>query len=89
MNNRTLVMMLVAAGLVLLLSMSVYTVHQTERAIVLEFGAVADTDVKPGLHFKVPFMNSVKKFDARVLTVDSQPETYYTLRKSRSSSIPS
>ena len=81
MSNRSLVMILLAGGLVLLLSMSVFTVHQTERAIVLEFGAVVDTDVKPGLHFKVPFVNTVKKFDARVLTVDSPQETYYTLEK--------
>ncbi|MEM6707379.1 MAG: protease modulator HflC [Pseudomonadota bacterium] len=78
MSTRNLVLILIAGLAVLALSASVYTVHQTERAILLKFGAVVSTDVQPGLHFKVPLMNTVKKFDARVLTVDSLAETYYT-----------
>ncbi|MEM1436536.1 MAG: protease modulator HflC [Pseudomonadota bacterium] len=81
MSTRSLVLMISAAIIVLLLSSSVYTVHETERAIVLRFGKVEQVDVPPGLHFKVPIANNVKKFDARVLTVDSPPQTYYTLEK--------
>lgn len=81
MSTRNLLLIIVAVVTVVMLSASVYTVHETERAILLKFGAVANTDVEPGLHFKVPFVNNVKKFDARVLTVDSQPEIYYTLEK--------
>ncbi len=77
-NTVLMVLALLVFGLV---SASVYTVQETERAIVLRFGAVSRADVAPGLHFKLPLAESVKKFDARVLTLDSQSETYYTLEK--------
>ena len=60
---------------------AVYRVQETERAILLRFGAVETADVPPGLHFKLPFAEEVKKFDGRVLTMDSPPERYYTLEK--------
>jgi membrane protease subunit HflC len=42
---------------------------------------LVEGDLQPGLHFKIPIAQEVKKFDARVLTLDSAPETYYTLEK--------
>lgn len=76
------VILIVIGALVILLAMdSVYTVHQTERAILLRFGAVVDKDVSPGLHFKLPIAEEIKKADARVLTADASPETYFTLEK--------
>lgn len=78
---RSSVWMFVLAVIVGLVSASVYTVRETERAIVLRFGAVTETDVAPGLHFKLPIAETVKRFDARVLTLDSSSETYYTLEK--------
>lgn len=76
------VILIVIGALVILLAMdSVYTVHQTERAILLRFGAVVDKDVSPGLHFKLPIAEEIKKADARVLTADATPETYFTLEK--------
>ena len=64
-----------------LLNQSAYRVMETEKAILLEFGNLIDADIEPGLHFKLPIAQEVKKFDARVLTLDSQGETYYTLEK--------
>ena len=76
------VILIVIGALVILLAMdSVYTVHETERAILLRFGAVVDKDVAPGLHFKLPIAEDIKKADARVLTADASPETYFTLEK--------
>ena len=66
---------------IVLLSDSVYTVKETERAIKLQFGAVSEADVPPGLHFKWPVADKIRKFDARVLTQDSEPARYYTLEK--------
>jgi membrane protease subunit HflC len=63
------------------LSNSVYTVHQTERAILLRFGAVSQADVPAGLHFKLPIAETVRRADGRVLTLDSQSETYFTQEK--------
>ncbi|MDE0061674.1 MAG: protease modulator HflC [Gammaproteobacteria bacterium] len=81
MNLRNFVLVVIGVVAVLLLLQSVYIVRETERAILLRFGAVSRADVPPGLHFKLPIAEEVKKFDARVLTLDSSPETYYTLEK--------
>lgn len=81
MNLRNLILIIIGAIGVVFLTMSVYTVEQTERAILLKFGAVSEADVPPGLHFKLPIAEEIKKFDARVQTLDASPETYYTLEK--------
>lgn len=81
MNFRSLILIAIAVGAILLLMNSVYTVHETERAILLRFGAVSEADVQPGLHFKLPIAESINKADGRVLTLDSQQETYFTLEK--------
>ena len=81
MSFRTLIMFVLVAITVAAISGSVYTVKETERAIKLRFGAVEQADVPPGLHFKLPFADSIRKFDARVLTQDSEPARYYTLEK--------
>ncbi len=81
MNFRYALIVFLAVLLALLGVNSVYLVHETERAILLRFGAVSKADVAPGLHFKLPFAEDIKKFDARVLTLDSQPNTYYTQEK--------
>lgn len=76
------VILIVIGALVILLGMdSIYRVQQTERAILLRFGAIVGQDVQPGLHFKLPIAEEVKKADARVLTLDTTPETYFTLEK--------
>jgi len=59
-------------------SMSVFVVDQREKAIMFKFGEVVGTDFAPGLHFKIPFVNTVNKFDARIQTMDAQPERFLT-----------
>ena len=82
MSTKGLVGIFVAAVVVVLLWNSFFIVTEVERAVLLEFGAVVNTgDIPPGLHFKKPFINEVKKFDARVLTLDAPPERYLTLEK--------
>jgi modulator of FtsH protease HflC len=78
---RNLVFIVVVAIVLLLAFDGVYEVKQTERAVLLRFGAVERADVLPGLHFKWPIAESVKTTDARVLTLDAQAERYYTLEK--------
>jgi membrane protease subunit HflC len=60
---------------------SLYVIKETERGVLLKFGEVINPDLKPGLHVKWPFVNSVRKFDGRILTVDSQPERFFTQEK--------
>tara|TARA_R110002049_G_scaffold40192_4_gene122689 strand:+ start:987 stop:1886 length:900 start_codon:yes stop_codon:yes gene_type:complete len=81
MSGRNLTLIFVALIAVLLLSNSLYVIKETERGVLLQFGEVVNPNLKPGLHFKIPFVNNVRKFDGRVLTVDSNPERFFTQEK--------
>ncbi len=78
MSGRTVFTILLAALVLLVVSNSVYIIKETQRGVLLQFGEVVDPDLKPGLHFKIPFVNNVRKFDGRLLTVDSQAERFFT-----------
>jgi len=78
MSNRGLMPLLLAGFVVLLLSMSAFTVRETELAIKMEIGRIVRSDYKPGLHFLVPFLNNVRKFDKRILTEDYPSEQFLT-----------
>ena len=60
---------------------AVFVVRETERAILLRFGQIIDADLEPGLHFKMPWVNTVRKFDGRVLTVTAEAQRYLTLEQ--------
>ena len=62
-------------------SMSFFTVDEREKVIMFKFGEVVGTDFKPGLHFKIPFVNNIRKFDARIQTMDAEPERFLTSEK--------
>ena len=60
---------------------SVFFVDERQKAIVFKFGEIVNSDLEPGLHFKIPFINNVQYFDARVQTMDADPELYLTGEK--------
>jgi len=64
-----------------LLGMSVFVVRENQVAILSQFGRVVKSDIQPGLHFKLPFVQTALVFDRRILTLDSQPERYLTSEK--------
>lgn len=68
-------------ALLLIGMMCIFTVHQTEKAIKFRLGEIVKFDYEPGLHFKIPFINNIKKFDARIQTMDSKPERFLTAEK--------
>ena len=73
---------LVGLGLVMFVFLScVFTVHETQKAIKFQLGEIIKADYTPGLYFKFPFVNNVKKFDTRILTLDSKPERFLTAEK--------
>jgi membrane protease subunit HflC len=78
MSGRSMFLSLLAALVLLVASNSLYVIKETERGVLLRFGEVVDPDLKPGLHLKIPFVNNVRKFDGRVVTLDSQPERFFT-----------
>jgi membrane protease subunit HflC len=57
---------------------TLYTIKETERGVLLQFGEVIDPDLKPGLHIKMPMMHEVRKFDARTQVSDSERTEYLT-----------
>ena len=83
MSTKSLFTMIGLLILLILVSSSLYVVNQYERAVVLRFGALVKTDVSPGLHFKVPFVDRVRKFDGRLQTADMVPASFYTIENKR------
>ena len=81
MNVKLIVGVIVLVLAAVLVSNAVFTVHETERALLLRFGAVERADIQPGLHVKMPIAEDVRKFDGRVLTLDAPAARYYTLEK--------
>ena len=69
------------------LYMSVFVVKEGERGITLRFGKVLRDDdnkplvYEPGLHFKIPFIETVKMLDARIQTMDNQADRFVTKEK--------
>lgn len=80
MRGLTLIVFLAIAGLLAAMG-SVFIVNEGQTAIVLNLGRVARADLGPGLHFKWPLVEEVRKFDKRILSLDDQPERYLTAEK--------
>jgi modulator of FtsH protease HflC len=78
MFQNKMVLGAVAFLVLMLLSTTIFTVRQTETAIKLQLGKVIRSDYEPGLHFKIPFIQNVRKFDIRIQSVDSNPEQFLT-----------
>jgi len=57
---------------------SAFIVTETEYALKFQLGRIIRSDFEPGIHFKVPFINNVRKFDRRLLTLDTPPEKMLT-----------
>ncbi|MEI7795417.1 MAG: protease modulator HflC [Methylococcaceae bacterium] len=70
-----------AAGVFLVGMMSVFTVSEGEKAIKFQLGEIVKDDYTAGLHVKLPMINNIKHFDARIQTMDSKPERFLTAEK--------
>ena len=81
MSVKTIILSVVAIIAGVLIYETVYFVDEREKAIVFQFGRIVQSHDKPGIHFKKPFFNSVQFFDARIQTMDADPELYLTGEK--------
>ena len=81
MSTKSLVYSLLTAFVLFVANNALYVIKETEKGVLLRFGEIVNPDIKPGLHVKVPFVNNVRKFDGRVLTVDAQAERFLTQEK--------
>ncbi|QLH39744.1 MAG: protease modulator HflC [Defluviicoccus sp.] len=71
MNRRILIIIAVAGGIALIVLLnSVFTVRQTEQALILQFGNPVRVVREPGLQFKLPFVQNVEFYDKRILDLD-------------------
>lgn len=72
----------VITGLVLVtIGLSAFTVNERELAIKLQVGEVVESDYAPGLHFKIPIYQTVRRFPKRILTISDRPERIFTAER--------
>lgn len=81
MSARGMFLSALAVIVAILFVQSVYIVPEIQRAVLLRFGKVQNPDVSVGLHVKIPFADEIRRFDARVLTLDASAERFLTLEK--------
>jgi membrane protease subunit HflC len=81
MNNKNFTV-LVIVGLVFLgIGLSAFTVNERELAIKLRVGEIIRSDYEPGLHWKIPIYETVRRFPARILRMDDEPQRVFTLER--------
>lgn len=76
------IIIVVLLGLLMVASMTMYTVDQRQNAMVFQLGEVIAVDKAPGLYFKLPILQNVRYFDTRILTLDpADPDRFITSEK--------
>lgn len=79
---KNLPLIIIALVLIALIALtSIFTVDERERALVFRFNEIVNVDVEPGLHLKLPFLDSVRKFEKRYQILEAPPTAYLTLDK--------
>jgi membrane protease subunit HflC len=81
MNNSRFALLVIAGLALIILGLSAFTVDERELAVKLRFGEVIESDFEPGLHFKIPFVNNVRKFPRRIQTIRGAEEEIFTFER--------
>ncbi|RKZ81912.1 MAG: protease modulator HflC, partial [Gammaproteobacteria bacterium] len=81
MSSRLNALIFLVLLAVIVISSSVFFVDQRERVLLLRLGQIEDANYKAGIHFKIPFVDEVRRFDGRILTLDARAESYLTGEK--------
>ena len=79
MKTKFVVIIVLVAIFLGLLVNSIFVVNEKEKAIVFQFGEAVRPDIPVGLHFKIPVIQNVKKYDARIQTLDEEPDRILTI----------
>ena len=79
--KKSIIISLIVVCLLIVAANSVYTVKENQYACVVEFSKIVSTTDAPGLHFKVPFLHSVKYFSSATQLYDIPPSEVITLDK--------
>ncbi len=84
MNRRVLLILgILAIGLGVVVSSAVFTVHQAEQAIVMQFGNPKRVVIEPGINVKLPFVQDLVVYEKRVLNLDPPVERVILLDQNR------
>ncbi len=81
MSNARFMGLVVFGFLFIIIGLSAFTVNEREHAIKLRVGEVIRADYEPGLHWKIPVYENVRKFPKRILTISDQPERIFTAER--------
>jgi membrane protease subunit HflC len=82
MNNARFVTVVITGFILVVIGLSAFTVDERELAIKLQVGEVVESDYAPGLHWKIPLIQNVRKFPKRILTIkDDRPERIFTAER--------
>ena len=71
----------IVALVFVLINLTAFTVNERELAIRLQVGEVVQSDYNPGLHFKIPFIQTIRKFPKRIMTINERPERIFTAER--------
>ncbi|HFC92341.1 MAG TPA: protease modulator HflC [Leucothrix mucor] len=72
---------IIIAIVIFIISSSAYIVDEREVAIKFRFKQIVESGIKPGLHFKLPLIHTIKKFNSQILTLDAKPDRFLTNEK--------
>jgi membrane protease subunit HflC len=81
MNNRNLNVLVIVGLLFLGIGLAAFTVNERELVIKLRVGQIIRSDFEPGLHWKIPIYETVRRFPARILRMDDEPQRVFTLER--------
>lgn len=79
--SKGMLAIILVAVLAVVGSSSLFVVQEHQTALLLRLGEIVHADFKPGLHFKIPIIQDVVKFDKRIQTLDARPERFLTGEK--------
>ena len=79
MNMRSAAVLVIFS--LVILNLTAFTVNERELAITLQVGEVIKSDYEPGLHFKIPFYQTIRKFPKRIMTINERPERIFTAER--------
>ncbi len=80
-SPKMMIAAVIAVVLLLLGSTSLFLVQENQTALLLRLGKIVDSDFKPGIHVKMPVIQTVERFDKRLQTLDAKPEHFLTSEK--------
>ena len=81
MEKRLLPIAIIVALVFFIGKSSVFTISEWERGLKFKFGEFSGEEIQPGLNFKIPVANTIRKYDIRIQTMDKQPERFLTINK--------